>query len=44
MQENEEFEVLELDTGDGWTRVRRTRNSDEGFAPTSWLKLELFGN
>lgn len=23
MEENEEFDVLELDTGDGWTRVRR---------------------
>lgn len=45
MSENEVFDVVELDQGDGWTRVRRTNAEDgflEGFTPTSYLKIELF--
>ncbi|CAG2123317.1 unnamed protein product, partial [Medioppia subpectinata] len=29
MGENEEFEVVELDQGDGWTRVRRRDHEEE---------------
>ncbi|XP_074601103.1 uncharacterized protein LOC141855105 [Brevipalpus obovatus] len=44
MEENEMFEVVELDQGDGWTRVRRLTDREEGFVPTSWLKLDLSSN
>ena len=41
MDEGEEFEVVELDQGDGWTRVRRSKDQEEGFVPTSYLKCDL---
>ena len=41
MADNEVFDVVELDQGDGWTRVRRP-NLEEGFVPTSYLALDLF--
>lgn len=41
MADNEVFDVVELDQGDGWTRVRRP-NLEEGFVPTSYLEIELF--
>lgn len=48
MDEGEELEVVELDQGDGWTRVRRTKTPDdtvdEGFVPTSYLDIELDAN
>jgi len=48
MEEGEELEVVELDQGDGWTRVRKTKTPDdtvdEGFVPTSYLDIELDAN
>lgn len=41
MGEGEEFSVLEIDQGDGWTRVRR-QNGEEGFVPTSYIQLTLY--
>lgn len=43
MFEGEEFEVVELDQGDGWTRVRRS-NLEEGFVPTSYVECFLYNN
>ncbi|XP_031620569.1 formin-binding protein 1-like [Contarinia nasturtii] len=48
MAEGEELHVIELDQGDGWTRVRRiTDNSGweegcEGFVPTSYIESTLY--
>ncbi len=44
MSENEEFEVVELDQGDGWTRVRRLDHDEEGFVPTSYIECTLYNN
>lgn len=41
MEENEYFDVIELDQGDGWTKVRR-ENLEEGFVPTSYLEIVFF--
>lgn len=41
--EGEEFDVVELDQGDGWTRVRK-RNFEEGFVPTSYIETFLYNN
>lgn len=43
MEEKEEFEVVELDQGDGWTRVRRA-NMEEGFVPTSYIECFLYNS
>lgn len=45
MKENELFEVIEFDHGDGWTRVRRKDfdpKSDNciGFVPTSYVQID----
>lgn len=40
MTDKELFDVVELDQGDGWTRVRRA-NLEEGFVPTSYLEIRL---
>uniref|UniRef100_T1J7Q9 SH3 domain-containing protein n=1 Tax=Strigamia maritima TaxID=126957 RepID=T1J7Q9_STRMM len=37
MIEGEELQVIELDQGDGWTRVRRGDN-EEGFVPSSYVQ------
>ncbi|XP_032573743.1 formin-binding protein 1-like isoform X5 [Drosophila sechellia] len=45
MNEGEELQVIEIDQGDGWTRVRRENNSngwDEGFVPTSYIECTLY--
>ncbi|RWS28376.1 formin-binding protein 1-like protein [Leptotrombidium deliense] len=43
MSEAEEFEVVETDQGDGWTRVRRIDNAtEEGFVPTSYIEYTLY--
>lgn len=42
MCEGEELVVVELDQGDGWTRVRRIDNNEEGFVPTSYIKCNLY--
>lgn len=42
MNENEELQVIEMDQGDGWTRVRRHVGDDrweEGFVPTSYIEM-----
>ncbi|PRD25714.1 UNVERIFIED_CONTAM: Fnbp1 [Trichonephila clavipes] len=41
--EGEEFDIVELDQGDGWTRVRK-RNFEEGFVPTSYIETYLYNN
>ncbi|KAM7305738.1 hypothetical protein ISCGN_015634 [Ixodes scapularis] len=43
MEEGEEFLVVEVDQGDGWTRVRR-ENLEEGFVPTSYLEVTMFNS
>lgn len=45
MAEGEELHVIELDQGDGWTRVRRMVGSnmiEEGFVPTSYIESTLY--
>lgn len=45
MSENEELQVIELDQGDGWTRVRRLYGAngwEEGFVPTSYIESTLY--
>lgn len=41
MDEGEELDVVELDQGDGWTRVRKITNEEEGFVPTSYIEVEM---
>ncbi|XP_018328161.1 formin-binding protein 1-like isoform X2 [Agrilus planipennis] len=42
MAENEELYLIELDQGDGWTRVRRIAGqSEEGFVPTSYIEINV---
>lgn len=43
VSEGEEFDIVELDQGDGWTRVRK-RNFEEGFVPTSYIETFLYNN
>jgi len=45
MAEGEELHVIELDQGDGWTRVRRMMTGnvvEEGFVPTSYIESTLY--
>ncbi|XP_074106534.1 formin-binding protein 1-like Cip4 isoform X2 [Cotesia typhae] len=42
MYDGEELYMIELDQGDGWTRVRRMSNPMEGFVPTSYIEYQLF--
>ncbi|XP_055620883.1 formin-binding protein 1-like isoform X2 [Toxorhynchites rutilus septentrionalis] len=45
MSEGEELLVIELDQGDGWTRVRRLSGPngwEEGFVPTSYIESTLY--
>ncbi|XP_065169257.1 cdc42-interacting protein 4 homolog isoform X2 [Atheta coriaria] len=42
MEEKEELHLIEFDQGDGWTRVRRMNNADEGFVPTSYIEISKF--
>ena len=44
MTEGEELHVIELDQGDGWTRVRRVSEFEEGFVPTSYIEMNLYNN
>ncbi|XP_037081869.1 LOW QUALITY PROTEIN: cdc42-interacting protein 4-like [Pollicipes pollicipes] len=39
MEEGEQLLVIELDQGDGWTRVRRQHSLEEGFVPTAYLQI-----
>lgn len=41
--ENEEMFVLEMDQGDGWTRVRKNdQEQSEGFVPTSYIQCHFY--
>lgn len=42
MQEGEELLLVELDQGDGWTRVRRAHLPQEGFVPTTYIQCSLY--
>ncbi|KAJ8941310.1 hypothetical protein NQ318_017850 [Aromia moschata] len=43
MAQDEELHLIELDQGDGWTRVRRMMgDNEEGFVPTSYIECTLF--
>ncbi|XP_028139077.1 formin-binding protein 1-like isoform X3 [Diabrotica virgifera virgifera] len=43
MSQDEELHLIELDQGDGWTRVRRMLGDlEEGFVPTSYIEYTLF--
>ncbi|CAH1119335.1 unnamed protein product [Phaedon cochleariae] len=43
MTQDEELHLIELDQGDGWTRVRRIDvDNEEGFVPTSYIECTLF--
>jgi len=42
LHEGEELYVIEVDQGDGWTRVRRNTGFEEGFVPTSYIQCTLY--
>ncbi|XP_066998676.1 formin-binding protein 1-like isoform X2 [Anabrus simplex] len=42
MYDGEELFIIELDQGDGWTRVRRQTDGEEGFVPTSYIECTLY--
>lgn len=43
MAQDEELHLIELDQGDGWTRVRRILGDmEEGFVPTSYIEYSLY--
>jgi len=44
MSDREQLLVIELDQGDGWTRVRRQNSLEEGFVPTSYIRISLYSN
>lgn len=44
MGEHEQLFIVELDQGDGWTRVRRQTSLEEGFVPTSYVRITLYSN
>jgi hypothetical protein len=42
MHDGEEMQIVELDQSDGWTRVRRQSDMEEGFVPTAYIECTLF--
>ena len=47
LRAQETLSVLEVDQGDGWTRVQRLATNgayEEGFVPSSYLEIEVFAN
>lgn len=42
MVDGEELLIIEHDQGDGWTRVRRQTDNEEGFVPTSYIECHLY--
>ncbi|XP_018900690.1 formin-binding protein 1-like isoform X3 [Bemisia tabaci] len=44
MYDGEELYIIELDQGDGWTRVRRLNDSEEGFVPTSYIECSVYNS
>lgn len=41
IQENESLNVLEKDSGDGWTLVRRL-NGEKGYVPTDYIRIVYY--
>lgn len=39
LKEGEQYFVLEMDTGDGWTKVKSKTGNMEGFVPTLYLQI-----
>lgn len=44
MYDGEELLIIELDQGDGWTRVRRRNDNEEGFVPTSYIECNVYNS
>ncbi|KAG8281645.1 Formin-binding protein 1 [Homalodisca vitripennis] len=44
MNDGEELLIIEHDQGDGWTRVRRQNDLEEGFVPTSYIECTVISN
>uniref|UniRef100_A0A336MV54 CSON006392 protein n=2 Tax=Culicoides sonorensis TaxID=179676 RepID=A0A336MV54_CULSO len=44
IKDGEELHVIELDQGDGWTRVRRMNEWTEGFVPTTYIEITLYAD
>ena len=44
MTEGEKLKLIELDQGDGWTRVRKMNDYEEGFVPTTYIQVVLDNN
>ena len=42
IRDGEKLLLIQKDTGDGWTRVRKVGSMVEGFTPTSYLKCEWY--
>ncbi|XP_018495060.1 formin-binding protein 1-like [Galendromus occidentalis] len=42
MSENDEMYLVELDQGDGWTRVRMRSTGEEGFVPSSYIEISMY--
>lgn len=42
MREGEEYLLLERDAGDGWTKVRRLDDHQDGFVPTTYLECHFY--
>ncbi|XP_004849182.1 formin-binding protein 1 isoform X19 [Heterocephalus glaber] len=42
--EGETLFVIEEDKGDGWTRIRRSEEEEEGYVPTSYVEVYLDKN
>ena len=38
MYDGEELYMIEMDAGDGWTKVRRMSQPIDGFVPTSYIE------
>ena len=41
IEENESLSVLERDSGDGWTLVRKL-NGDKGYVPTDYIRIVYY--
>jgi hypothetical protein len=41
VQENESLSVLERDSGDGWTLVRKL-NGEKGYVPTDYIRIVFY--
>ena len=41
ISEGEQMHLVEVDQGDGWTRVRKMDLSEEGFVPTTYIQINI---